>query len=149
MVCAARLLTDKVVHVSVIAGLAVGIALIVVFASMFSPATAKTDSQLIESTRDLKEVRYFLSKYPEATVAVDRPTYEAYRAVVTYSFDKQLCESDPDAFGDNCIKTIMLDVIMKPIGPVRTFAGCGGPISGVFITDPIAYIESGDCFASQ
>lgn len=53
-------LTDKTAYVSVIAGLAVGSALIVVFASMFSTATAKTDNELILDTKNLREVKYFL-----------------------------------------------------------------------------------------
>jgi hypothetical protein len=58
--------------VPVMAGLAVGIAVIVLFSLTFKSPSSLTDTELIEKAKTSKQVQFFLQKYPEAKIAVDR-----------------------------------------------------------------------------
>ncbi|MEP0826452.1 MAG: hypothetical protein HRF40_13290 [Nitrososphaera sp.] len=58
--------------IPVIAGLAVGIAWIALFALAYKPVTALTDAEMIEKTKAAREVQLFLQKYPHAKITVDR-----------------------------------------------------------------------------
>lgn len=126
----------------VIAGLTIGILLIGIFALMSKPVSAKTDEKLIAETKDLREVQYFLSKYPDSKTLVDRQANNI--VVVSYQIDRIRCEPTGN-FGDDCIRTLSLDVVIQPSDQIEIVAGCLGPISSTYIGDPIDYIESGAC----
>lgn len=83
-----------------IAGLAVGIAFVIIFSLEFMPATALTDEELIEKTKSLEEVQLFLELYPDAEVRVDRndPPGQIH---VYYSVERQARE--PSTFDSGIV----------------------------------------------
>lgn len=93
----------------VIAGLAIGIAFVVMLSLVSFPVAALTDEELIEKTKKLKEVQLFLEMHPDAEIFVERHN-DTFRAVeVHYSVTKQIME--PTRF-DSGIRTKVLVVVV-------------------------------------
>jgi hypothetical protein len=75
--------------IPVIAGLIVGIAFIVAVAWSMTPASMSSDEALIAKYSRIPEVRYFLDKYPDSQVEVERlPTEQAI--IVYFRVEKQV-----------------------------------------------------------
>lgn len=130
-------------YVPVIAGLAIGILLVTILAFTFKPAFAKTDEELIAETKELKEVRFLLSRYNDVKPIIDRET-ERGEVVVSYQVERQICEPT-NRFGDDCTRILALNVILPSIGPSYVYVSCLGPISVDVEGDLIGYIESPAC----
>lgn len=75
--------------IPVVAGLAIGIAFIVLFSVMLKPDFMLTDEELISKYSKLTEVEYFLERYPEATATVNRSPNENY-VEVSYTIERQV-----------------------------------------------------------
>lgn len=117
--------------------------LIATLAFVFRPAFAKTDDELISETSELEAVNYFLSKYPEANLRVERLENER-TVIVTYFVEGQLCE--PTGFLDDCVKTQMLSTVFEPTRSAYNVLTCGGPISYDYTGDIIEEIQNNNCF---
>lgn len=66
-------INDSSLKTPVIAGLAVGIAVIMLFSLTFKPVLSSlAATELIEKAKTSKQVQFFLQKYPEAKITVDR-----------------------------------------------------------------------------
>ena len=89
-------INDSSLKTPVIAGLVVGIAVIILFSLTFNPVLSSlTDTELIEKAKTSKQVQFFLQKYPEAKITVDR----LERGVeISFVAEKQV--TNPDASQD-------------------------------------------------
>lgn len=130
-------------YAPVVAGLAIGILLVAIFALSFKPAFAKTDDELIAETKELKEVRFLLARYNDAKPIIDRET-ERGKVVVSYQVERLICEPT-NRFGDDCTRTLALNVVLPYIGPSHMSVSCLAPISVDVEGDLIGYIESPAC----
>lgn len=135
-------MSNNGLYAPVIAGLAIGILLIAIFAFIFRPAIAKTDDELIANTKELPEVQYFLARYADAKIIVDRQPKDI--VVVSYQITREICRFT-DSLGNDCTRTLSLDVIMRPLDRTQVQAACLGPITYSFMGNPIEYIERGGC----
>ncbi len=100
--------------------------------------TQEQDKEIINATKDLYDVKLFLSKYPEAYVHVNHGYYDQ----VEYEVAKLVY---PHRDWDG-IRTLELDIALSPDESVRDVTvTCGGPISGT-TSDVVNYLNSGDCF---
>ena len=73
----------------VVAGLAVGIGFMVLFAIILRPDLTLSDQELIAKYSKLAEIHYFLEKHPDAKAEVGRYPYEQALSV-SYSVEKQV-----------------------------------------------------------
>jgi hypothetical protein len=113
--------------VPVIAGMAVGIAFIVLFSLAYKPAIQLSDAELIEKTKTMKEVQFFLQKYPDAKSGVDRSALPD-SLYVTHSVQIKLAN-----YGgmDDGIREKQLIVIVDPYGSnnMALSLSCLAPVS--------------------
>lgn len=106
----------------VIAGLAVGIAFVVLFSMMFKLASfVLSDKELIAKYSELAEVRYFIEKYPDAKAEVIRTTDENSVEIV-YSVERQAEQPSGLSAGVN---TLGLHVYTRPNLPLSLGVSCG------------------------
>lgn len=125
--------------VPVFAGFAIGIALIAILAILFKPEVPISDGELLATTREIKEVQYFLSRYPDAKPKIEREDNgERERTTVTYALEKDVYEPAVTYGGEIGLggRTRELGLILEfREGLVRTISNprmhvqCGGPIS--------------------
>lgn len=81
--------SDKSIIISVVAGLAAGIALVAIFSTGFqSKEVPADDQQILRRANDTPEARAFFAEYPDGMVRVDRTGNENGRSVVIYSSEK-------------------------------------------------------------
>jgi hypothetical protein len=96
--------------VPVVAGLAIGIAFIVLFSVVLKPDFILTDQELISKYGKLSEVKYFREKYPDAKAEVNRnPNEESLR--VSFSFERQ---AQPPTDWYSGINTFGITVYSEP-----------------------------------
>jgi hypothetical protein len=108
---------------SIVAGLAVGIAFVVFFSTMHRIDYMLSDEELISKYSRLPEVQYFLEKYPDAKVEINRNPNEQYIGI-SFTTEKQV--SPPIGFNSG-IHTLGLSVTARPFHPVLDIScGLGG-----------------------
>lgn len=105
---------------AVIAGLVLGIALIVIFASYVKPAFTMSDDEVRDKVRSLPEVQAFYERYtPLEQIGRDgTATYVYYQIGRTWQFD----------YGEHS-KALWLTVRIDPYGRTSMILECLGPIS--------------------
>jgi hypothetical protein len=94
----------------VIAGLAIGIAFVVLFSAMLKPDFMLSDKELISKYSELAEVKYFLEKHPEAKGDVSRSQYEN-ELEISYIIEKQVAPPSQLYTGVN---TFGIHIFTKP-----------------------------------
>ncbi|AIC15761.1 hypothetical protein NVIE_015160 [Nitrososphaera viennensis EN76] len=94
---------------AVAVAISLGIIFIAVFAFVFKPITALSNEQLITKSKQVKDVQYFLSKYPDAKVDIQRDFVEV---IVSYKASKQLSEPS-DTYPNGFIREIILATVYK------------------------------------
>lgn len=121
---------------AVIAGLAVGVLLIFIVALLFKPTLPLSDSELIESSKDIKEVQFFLSKYPEAKPRIERYHDGSNMILVVFGLEKDVYEpafDDLVGFGRTRELALVLEYNQSPLvghsSMTNMYIQCGGPIS--------------------
>gem|GEM_PF-6815204 len=135
----------------VIAGLAAGIAFIVIFSSYSSLTIDRGNSVLQEQqkvisiTKDLSIVKEFLKRYPGANTKVnenftDISKKDDLKAIVTYSVERDLYPSE----GHRALKlTVLVDKNYTVISNGMT---CLGPVSSELSrVEPDMWIEAENC----
>jgi len=111
------------VSAPVIAGLAVGIALVTFFSVMIKPDSALSDKELVSKYSKVPEVSYFLDKYPDAKTEVDRNPVEEY-LTVSFTIERHLAPSSVFYSGNH---TLGVNVYAKPNHlSLAIFCGMGG-----------------------
>jgi hypothetical protein len=108
----------------VVAGLALGVAFIIVFAITLKPDFLLSDDELVSKYSKIPEISYFLEKYPDAAVEVSRDPNEQYLGV-SFTVERQV--SPPRAF-DAGTHTLGVSVVsVGPFKPVLSIScGLGG-----------------------
>ncbi|HEU4605884.1 MAG TPA: hypothetical protein VFS46_06565, partial [Nitrososphaera sp.] len=104
----------------VAAGLAIGITFVVVFSVVLKPDFMLTDEELISKYSDLAEVKYFLEKYPDAKVEVNRNPYEE-DAEISFTVERQIYPSGQFYTG---IHSLTVWVLAQPYHPAFSIS-CG------------------------
>ena len=94
----------------VIAGLAVGIAFVVLFSAMLKPDFMLSDEELVAKYSELAEVKYFLEKHPDAKAEVSRNQNDNYLSI-SYSVERQVAPPSELYTG---INVFGIDVYTKP-----------------------------------
>lgn len=84
----------------VISGLAVGIALVVLFSVMIIPNSMLSDEDIISKYSEILEVRYFLDKYPDAIAEVNRNPNDEY-LMITFSVEKKVFDLPTNSQNEN------------------------------------------------
>jgi hypothetical protein len=76
--------------VSVVAGLAIGIAFVILFSVLFVWPMPLTNEQVMGVAGDMPEVKAFMAAYPDGKVQVYRTEYNKYseNPVMVYSYEK-------------------------------------------------------------
>lgn len=132
---------------SVVAGLAVGIAFIILFSIAPRLDFLLSDREIISKYSNLPEVRYFLDKYPDAKAEVDRSHSERY-IWVSFTVEEQVT---PPSGLDTGIHVLTVSVLGRPFQPVLEIS-CG--LDGMTGSGPLQSIEAIDsteqwCFQSS
>jgi hypothetical protein len=104
----------------VIAGLAIGVAFVVLFSALIKPDFMLSDEELISKYSELAEVKYFLNKYPDAKAEVNRNPHERGSEVL-FSVERQIYPSGQFYTG---IHSLTVSVSAKPFHPTL-FISCG------------------------
>lgn len=143
----------------VTAGLAIGVSLIIILALLFKPVEPLSDVELLAKTREIREVQFFLSEYPDAKPRIEREKYgEQEITTVTYALERDVYEPAA-AFGEigfGRIRELGLileyyEVLGRMESNPRMHVQCGGPISihqsGINITALIE--ESSSCLEKR
>lgn len=129
-----------------------GIFLIVMFAFAFKPVTALSNEQLIAKSKQVRDVQHFLSKFPEATVDVDRGIQEV---AISYSIRKQFSEPSityPNGFFREIILvTVYRNSASDPLAELRFYCvGEPNPLATPAFSrkegDMIGRIDNTGCF---
>lgn len=94
----------------VMAGLAIGIAFVVLFSAMLKPDFILSDEELVAKYSKLAEVRFFLDKYPEAKAAVSRSPNEN-DLQISYTVERQV---EPPSELHTGINTFGIHVYTRP-----------------------------------
>lgn len=89
----------------VIVGLAIGIALIVLFSLAYKPSLSFSDVELIGKTKTSEKVQLFLQKYPDAKITVARLELGTE---VTYAAEKPVTNLDASQDGSSEKRLIVL-----------------------------------------
>jgi hypothetical protein len=135
--------------VAVIAGLAVGIAVVILFSMIIRSDSLLSDEELIARYSKIPEVKYFLSKYPDATVNVDRWDYGKHAVGVSLMTERQVYPPSDDEDGRH---SFYMSVTSRPLLPPSMLIGCGyGHVSGETPLMNIDMIDSmaQGCFTPQ
>lgn len=114
-------------------GLATGISLIGIFAVMFPlhSVTALSDKELIDSSKNQGEVQYFLERYPDAEVRVEKDLMQNF-VTVTYSKEKNGM-------------ALIIDVVIKPPANTEVFATCASSSFNNYSNDVIDFMNTSRC----
>jgi hypothetical protein len=107
--------------VPVVSGLAIGIAFIMLVSSMPKPDSLLSDEELIAKYSKLPEIKYFLGKYPDAKVEVDRNPHEQY-FVILFTAERQV---NPERRFDSGIHSLGVSVHAPPFRQAVLFISCG------------------------
>jgi len=134
--------------VPVIAGLAAGIALVVLFAVALKPDSMMSDDEIISKYSKIPEVRYFLDKYPDAKADVDRNPFEEF-LTISFTVEKQI---DQPAGWYTGTHNLGVNIYTKPNHvSLAIFCGMGGMtgeegLSGINTIDAVEqeYFRAGD-----
>jgi hypothetical protein len=120
----------------VIAGLVLGVLIIFVMALFFRPPVPLSDSELIETSKHIKEAQSFLSKYPEAQARIERYHDGSETVLIAFGVEKNICEPEYDGtygFGSTRELALKLEYRQNPIAAYasvpKMYVQCGGPIS--------------------
>ena len=121
----------------VIAGFAAGVLLVVTVVFLFRPVVSYSDSELIENAEHLKEVQFFLNKYPDAQPRVERHHYGSTDIIqVAFGIEKDVYEpafDGVDDFGRTRELALILeysqDLGASHASVPKMYVQCGGPIS--------------------
>lgn len=81
----------------VIAGLAIGIAFVILFSSISMPDFMLSDEELVAKYSKFAEVKYFLEKYPDAMAEVKRSPDKEDHIEISYSVERRI-ESASDGY---------------------------------------------------
>lgn len=95
--------------INVGAGLSLGTIFVLLFAFLFQPVTVLSDAQLIAKTKEIRDVQYFLSKYPDSKVAISR---DLKKATIAFSFSKQLAEPTSE-YPNDIVRERVLAIIYQ------------------------------------
>jgi len=121
----------------VIIGVAIGISLIMILAFLFKPVESLSDAELLAKTREIQEVQFFLSEYPDAQPRIEREgNGEQEITIVTYALEKDVYEPEA-AYGEIGFgRTRELGLILEfreALGSMMSnpmmHVQCGGPVS--------------------
>ena len=96
--------------ISVMAGVAAGIVLIVSFSMMFKPDLMLTEGQLISKYSKIPEIPYFLEKYPDAIVEVNTNPYERGSSIL-FQVERQV---DPPSYFYAGLHSLGIGVYTNP-----------------------------------
>lgn len=127
----------------VAAGLAIGIAFVMVFSVVLKPDFMLTDEELISKYSELAEVKYFLEKYPDAGAEVNRnPNEENLR--ISFTVERQIYP--PGQFYTG-IHSLTVSVFAQPYHAALISCGLGGisSMGSLESTDAIDVMEQ-RCF---
>lgn len=112
-----------------------------------------TDAQLVDKTRDLKEVKLFLTKYPSAVGTVYRPSVDSNSPAgnsifVTYRVEMHYFSNPEDV---PLVREFLLHVILDPesntISDVKVNCGSSDPsYHPQMSSDAMTNIENDVCF---
>jgi hypothetical protein len=120
--------------IPVIAGLVVGIAFVVAVAWSMTPASMSSDEALIAKYSRIPEVRYFLDKYPDSQVEVERIPGEG-AVTVYYRVERQV---QPASDWNSGINTLIVSAYKNGLNQLALGVDCGfsqGMTIGVGIID--------------
>ncbi|AFU59713.1 hypothetical protein Ngar_c27920 [Candidatus Nitrososphaera gargensis Ga9.2] len=136
-------MSDEVgVTIPTIAGLAVGVALIVAFASFAKPAFTMSDDEVRQKVRNLPEVQAFYERYTplEQIRHQGTTTYVEYQIGKTWYFS-----NDPTALQDDVTKSLRLYVKVDPYGKTSVALDCMSMSGGNSLPATIEMIKTTSC----
>jgi len=109
------------VAIPVVAGLVVGIAFVIAMALAMTPDTMLSDEALIAKYSKIAEVRYFLEKYPDAQVEVERISSQQ-ATMVYFEVAKQV---EPASEWNSGINVLRVSAYKDKLAPLALGIGCG------------------------
>lgn len=137
--------TDSLVPA--IAGLAAGIAFVVLFAVVLKPDSMMSDDEIISKYSKIPEVKYFLDRYPDVNADVDRNPSSGF-LTISFAVERQI--GQPTDW-DTGIHNLGVNVYTKPNHvSLAIFCGMGGMTGeeGLSGTNTIDAVEQ-ECFQAD
>jgi hypothetical protein len=137
---------------SVAVGMAVGIALIVLFTMNTRPAFTMSDDEILEKVRSLPEVQAYYERY----TPLEQIRREGTATYVTYELTRQVYSADnidSDQAGVFVIydgyASLILTVKVDSFGKMSMVVDCGGPVSIQVSENVLNFIKTTDCIQPQ
>jgi hypothetical protein len=129
--------------IPILVGLALGIATIAIFSEFVRSDNLLSDKELIARYSNVPEVKYFMNKYPDAIVSVDRYDYGTPMTSVTYAIDRQV---DTPTMIESGSHRLYISVLGQSLHPLTLEIGCG--VGGMTLNAALSNVSMIDAFAS-